>query len=280
MRTLIACLLVWAGMVSAPSALADEGRTVRWTRAPDLVPWETMTTSGDPGRTPAYDREQLRARRVQIRAALDKAGTTPTERAAALMELGDLFRDEARLVLAEDAADPLRIPLRTTPAWLQLEFALRQYEEATATDKGAVDGDGRLTLLKAVIARRLGEDDGMDDITQVIRSYRGTPYVEMAKLAVGDHHFATGDLDAARQAYRSVRGNRDPELSAYARYRLASIHARTGEADKAREILEELLEEKVPGPFSDMLRDAARSAMANHRASEDGLLELLPWLPS
>jgi len=278
LKTLLAALLALVAVVCGPAALASDGESVRWTRDPSLVPWETMTTSGDPQRTPAFDREQLRERRVRIRDFLDRGGTTPQERATALAELGDLFRDEARLVLAEDAADPLRIPLRTTPAWLQLEFALRQYHEATATDAETVDADGRLTLLKAVIARRLGEDAGLEEMDRIIRTYRGTPYVEMAKLALGDHHFSRGDLDEARSAYVKVRQNRDPELSAYAQYRLASIHARTGEADKARKILEELLEDKAPGPFSDMLRDAARSALANHRAAEGDLLALLPWL--
>lgn len=279
MRWVAVGLAVTVGVVCAGLAEASgEARPVTWTRAPDLVPWETMTTSGDPDRVPALDRQALRERRLKIRAFLDSGRADPRERAAALAELGDLFRDEARLVLAEDAADPLRIPLRTTPAWLQLEFALRQYDEAVNADAGAVDGDGRLTLLRAVIARRLGESDGLEDALSVIRTYRGTPYVEMAKLAVGDHHFATGDLEAARSAYQKVRSNRDRELSAYAEYRLASIYARTGQADKARDILQNLLEDTDPGPFPDMLRDAARSALTNHLAAERPLIELLPWL--
>lgn len=264
-------------LVAAAPARAEED-VVRWTRSPDLVPWETMTTSGDPDRIPALDREQLRERRIQIHAFLDRGGLSAEERATALVELGDLFRDEARMVLTEDAADPLRVPLRTTPAWLQLEFAQKQYRQAADTGVDAIDRDGRLTLLTTVIARRLGESDGMDNASRIIREYRGTPYVEMAKLAVGDHLFAMGRLDDARSTYRSVRQRRDPELSAYADYRLASIYARTGDPDKARDILESLLQDKAPGPFPEMLRDAARSALANHRAAAGGLPELLPWL--
>lgn len=269
---LLALLLLWFSL----PALA--GEPVRWSQSPDLVPWETMTTSGDPDRAPARTREALKARRAKVRALLDRGGTSPSERAMALTELGDLFRDEARLVLAEDAADPWRVPLRTTPAWLQLEFALRHYEEAVRADSSTVDADGRLTLLRAVLLRRLGQGDGFDDVVRVIRSYRGTPYVEMAKLAVGDHHFERGDLDKAKTAYRLVRNNRDPELSSYAKYRLASIYALSGENDQARSLLEKVVEQPEPGPFHEMLRDASRAALANHHAAEEGLAEVLPWL--
>lgn len=272
-RWLAATLIV----LSTTSASAGQD-VVSWTRDPDLVPWETMTTSGDPDRTPARTRADLTRRRAAVRSYLDTGGRSPKERAAALVELGDLFRDEARLVLQQDAADPWRIPLRTSPAWLQLELALRWYDEAQRTDRGSVDADGRLTLLKAVLMSRLGQGDSFDESVQIIRSYRGTPYVEMAKLAVGDHHFRRGSLDKARTAYRLVRENRDPELSGYARYRLASVHAALGDADKARVILEDLLDDDSPRPLMVMLRDAARSALANHLASEQSLTELLPWL--
>lgn len=271
----VAGLAASLGLWATPGLAAD---AVTWTRSPDLVPWETMTTSGDPDRRPALDRDDLQERRILLHDLLDRGQASPAERASALAELGDLFRDEARLVLAEDAADPLQIPLRTTPAWLQLEFALRQYTEAVAESPEVVDGDGRLTLLRAVIARRLGEGDGLDDAMKVIRTYRGTPYVEMAKLAVGDHHYAAGDLDAARAAYRLVRTQRNRELAAYADYRLASIYAQLGQTQKAREILEDLLEDQAPGPFPTMLRDAARSALTNHHAAESDLVELLPWM--
>ncbi|MFK7927155.1 MAG: tetratricopeptide repeat protein [Myxococcota bacterium] len=262
-------LLVFPAMASEP---------VRWSQDPSLVPWETMTTSGDADRAPAQSRDDLKTRRSRLRKALDTGGLSDRERALALTELGDLFRDEARLVLAEDAADPWRVPLRTTPAWLQLEFALRHYNEAVRSAPDAVDADGRLTLLTAVLLRRLGKDDGFDDVVKVIRTYRGTPYVEMAKLAVGDHHFERGNLDKARTAYRLVRNNRDPELSNYARYRLASIHALQGEADTARQLLEDLVEQPDEGALQQMLSDASRAALANHKATEQGLDELIPWM--
>lgn len=276
----IASIVVAAlGLTASTGAFAaEDGVAIVWTRDPDLVPWETMTTSGDPDRTPARTRADLQRRRSRVHAFLDDTTRSQAEHAAALAELGDLFRDEARLVLQDDANDPWRIPLQTSPAWLQLEFALRWYGEAVEKDAGAVNQDGRLTLLRAVIASRLGQDESFDDYVQVIRSYRGTPYVEMAKLAVGDHHFRHGDLERASKAYRMVRGNREPELSAYADYRMASIHAARGEPERALPLLVALVESDRPGPMFAMLRDAARSAMSNHLAADRGLVEMIPWI--
>jgi len=260
------------------AAFAAPGEGLAWTRDPGLVPWETMTTSGDPARQPARTQADLTARRALVKATLDRGGLSRSDRAAALVELGDLFRDEARMVLEQDAADPWRIPLRTSPAWLQLELAARRYREALDLDPQSVDAEGRLTLLQAVIATRLGRDDRFEDYVRVIRSYRGTPYVEMAKLAVGDHHFRAGDLSRARSAYRMVREARDPELASYARYRMASIHAAQGEHDQAKELLTQILDRREPGPLLAMLRDAARSALANQLARELPLIDLIRWL--
>ncbi|TVQ94770.1 MAG: hypothetical protein EA397_00825 [Deltaproteobacteria bacterium] len=263
------------------TALAqDPSDGLRWTRDPGLVPWEVMTTSSDLERTPAQSRQDLENRRKTIKARLDLRSRSAEERAADLAELGDLFRDEARLVLQDDASDPWRIPLPTSPAWLQLELAARWYSEALTLHPRSVDGEGRLTLLQAVIASRLGKDDVFDDYVRVIRTYRGTPYVEMAKLAVGDHHYRSGDLRRARAAYRMVRENRDPELSSYARYRLASVHAALGEHDDARAMLEELLESPPEGALMSMLQEASRSALANQLARELPLPALIGWLHS
>jgi len=257
---------------------AIAGEPLAWTRDPALVPWETMTTSIDPARQPARTMADLVSRRRVVKAQLDRTGASPSQRAAALVELGDLFRDEARIVLEQDAADPWRISLPTSPAWLQLELAARRYGEALALDPASVDGEGRLTLLQAVISTRLGQGDRFDDYVRLIRTYRGTPYVEMAKLAVGDYHFRAGDLQRARTAYRLVRENRDPELSSYARYRLASVHAALGEHDAARQLLTQILDQREPGPLLAMLRDGARTALANQLALDLPLLDLVRWI--
>ena len=249
-----------------------------WTRDPSLVPWETMTTAGDGARQPARTAAEVARRRALAKTALDRAGTSNADRARALAELGDLFRDEARIVLQQDANDPWRVPLRTSPAWLQLELAARRYAEALALDPASVDGEGRLSLLQAVIAARLDDEGTFDETVRIIRTYRGTPYVEMAKLAVGDHHQRTGDLDRARAAYRLVRGYRDVELASYARYRLASVHAAAGEHAAATGLLQEIVAEPNPGPLLDMLRDAARSALANELARDLPLLDLVRWI--
>jgi tetratricopeptide (TPR) repeat protein len=274
LATLVVALMALLGL---PDAAAADGPRVAWSRDPSLVPWETMTLSGDAERSPARTLEDVEARRRQVTRVLDGAPDAAT-RARALAELGDLFRDEARLVLEEDASNPWRMPLPTSPAWLQLELALRWYEQALEASPDAVDQDGRLTLFRAVLLTRLGQGDSFEEVARVVRHYRGTPYVEMAKLAVGDHHYRQGDLDRARSAYKMVRGQRDPELSGYARYRLADIHAARGEPDEALELLLELVEEDIPGPLGAMIREASRSALANHLAARLPLLELLPWM--
>lgn len=274
---IIACVFAMLALLGAAQA-EEPAEGLRWTRDPALVPWETMTTSSDHERVPATNQKDLIERREVVKSSLARREITDKQRAAALVELGDLFRDEARMVLQQDASDPWRIPLRTSPAWLQLELAARWYAEALLVHPQSVDGEGRLTLLQAVIANRLGKGDTFGNYVQVIRTYRGTPYVEMAKLAVGDHHFETNDLRRARAAYRMVKDNRDPELAGYARYRLASVHAALGEHDEARALLEELIQADSRGPLMNMLADAARSALANQLARELSLPEMITWL--
>ncbi|MFT7519834.1 MAG: hypothetical protein ACI9MC_001978, partial [Kiritimatiellia bacterium] len=264
----------WTWCLLCASAVAGP---VNWTMDPDLVPWETITVAVDGGRTPARSREDVQRRRARVNEFL-QGSRTDRERAAAFAELGDLFRDEARLVLQQDAANPWRIPLRTTPAWLQLELALKWYDQSSDTAVISADSDGRLLLLKAVLRSRLGMGEPFDDYVTVIKNYRGTPYVEMAKLAVGDHHYRHGRLDKAEKAYRLVRTHRDVDLSSYARYRLASVYARRGDGDQAEQILVDLAKSERPGPLSDLLRDASRSALANHLAQHQSLPAMLDWL--
>lgn len=260
----------------AVPALAADG--LRWSRDPDRVPWETMTTVADHGRSPARTLADIEERRSLLQSRIDSGRLDRPDQAAALVEMGDLFRDEARLVLQRDAVDPWRVPLETTSAWLQLELALDWYERAMAYDAELADPEGRLTLLRSVTLQRLGRlDQAWDGYVTVLRTTRGTPWVEMAKAAVGDAHVRRTRNAKARQAYRLVRGQREPEIGTYARFRLAHLAALDGLSDEAIATLQELVGEAAPSPLLAMIADASRTALANHLAERLPLDELVAW---
>jgi tetratricopeptide (TPR) repeat protein len=257
-------------MLASP-AIAEP---VEWSLDPDLIPWETLTTVPDAGREPAGTLHEVEIRQADLNHRME-SGAVGVE---VLVEMGDLFRDEARLVLTDDAADPWRIPLETTPACLQLELALEGYERARVEDERHADPDGRIALLEAVTRSRLGQTDtALEAYANVIRSYRRTPYADIAKLAVGDLHVRKGRLDKARAAYKLVRNHKDRELRAYARYRLAHVFARMGEGERAVELLDPLSDTEGT-PLVSLIRDASRSALANHMADHLDLPEMIEWM--
>jgi hypothetical protein len=93
---------------------------------------------------------------------------------------------------------------------------------------------------------------------------------------VADRDVRDGAVGEARSGYKSVRDSKD--LASYAQYRLAGLLAADGEADRARQMLQLLADDRSPGPFTAMLRDAARSALANHQATDRGLVQVIPWI--
>lgn len=273
--------VLWAAscLFGPGNALAsDPGSSFVWTRSAERLPWETLTRALDVERIPAADRQTLVARKQDIRPRLDDPRLTDSERAAALVSLGDLFRDEARLVLEADRTSDWRVSVDITPAWLQLEFALEYYDEAIALRPEILDTDVRFMLTRNLVARRLGQLERGPSSKRWIKMARGTPYMDVARVAVADSAYRDGDLDGARAGFRGIRRGRSPGLSLYADYRRADLLARSEELAKADSLLQAVIEAESVGVFYALLREEALSATADHRAFELGVGEVIRWL--
>ena len=171
------------------------------------------------------------------------------------------------MIIEQDSADPWRIPLETSPAWLQLEQALAWYDQALTLDNEVRDPGGRTTLLRALTLNRLNHhQQAFDELVLLLRTRKQPVITAMAILAVGDHHFREGRYKKARTAYRMVRKNRNAELAAYATYRFASCYAVNGESARAEELLHSLLEQPPTTPLLRLIRVASASALSNHVA--------------
>lgn len=269
-RAVVVAVLSGAGSAQAES--------VDWTVDPVSIPWETLSMVPDQHREPARTHDQVHERMQAIQERLRAGDLGPNEHAQALVEMADLFRDEARIVISEDFhADP-RIPLKVSPAWLQLELSLKWYRQAHDKHGATVDPDGRLALLRAVTNSRLGQDsNSLLSYAEVIRTYRRSPYADVAKLAVGDHHFRRGDTVRAAKAYRLVRNHRIRELAAYARFRLAHLEALEGDSDKAVGALAQLAEPMQGSLLEMMIADGARAAIGYHLAASAPIEDLVAW---
>jgi hypothetical protein len=265
---MIAALVLVVG-----AARADEGS--RWSMDPGGIPWETLATVADEGRTIATTHEDVESRLRQTQEKLASPDLTHDERVRLLVEMGDLFRDDARVVIAEDFEANPRYAFRTSPAWLQLELSLGWYEKARQEDAAIADVNGRNTLLMAALGARLEGSDTFDDVTSVVRTFRGTPYIDLARAAVGDHLLRVDDPERARAAYRGLRGSN--ELSDYARLRIAEAGAALGEDTKVAETLVDLARNQDEALMTRMVAATARTALASQVAPSMTVSELIEW---
>ena len=238
---------------------------------------ETLATVIDGKRKQARSLKEIERRRRALLRSLDGI-REPRETVESMVEMGDLYRDEARLVLVGEFDQEERLVLRTSPAWLQLEAALEWYRRAREAGPGVAEGldRGRLALVEAVTLTRLGRSrEAFAAYANIVRSYRRTRY---ADFALGDHHVRTGNEVKGRRAYGVVAGSRDRDLDVYARFRLAHLDALAGDEESATEGLEKLVGEAPGSPLQAMVRRGVLTALAVHRAEELSLTELVDWM--
>lgn len=265
--------MIAACLMLVGSVRADEG--TRWSMDPGGIPWETVATVADDGRTIATTHADVEARLRETQERLAAPDLTHEERVGLLVEMGDLFRDDARVVIAEDFEANPRYAFRTSPAWLQLELSLGWYEKARQEDAALADVNGRNTLLMAVVGARLDGQDTFDDVTSVVRTFRGTPYIELARAAVGDHLLRVDDPERAKAAYRGLRGSN--ELSDYARLRIVEAGGALADDGKSAESLVDLARNQDDALMARMVAATARTVLASQVAPSMSVAELIVW---
>jgi tetratricopeptide (TPR) repeat protein len=87
----------------------------------------------------------------------------------------------------------------------------------------------------AMLAWQAGAiEDGKNALLDLIRNHPTSPFVMNAYAAFADHMFSTGNLEAAIKLYDKIRQFGEPDVTAYATYRLAWCHLSSDPADGRR----------------------------------------------
>lgn len=128
-------------------------------------------------------------------------------------------------------------------------------------------------------AARTGDSQKARELTgQLIGSYGGTAYAQMAALLSARVQFDRGDLDNARAhlAWASTEG-RDPALRDIARLRLAAVLLQAGKMDEALGTLAVAPADPLQARFADLRGDilAAQGKFGEARSAYQAALDAI-----